>query len=119
MIDATYRWMLYVTTYTLALGLPLVVSPNVALPLIGFPPTQEPWVRLVGALLIALSAVTFTVYRKRIREMIVPTVIVRSWLILVLLALAVAGYPPFFYVMAGIVLIGVVGTVSALRHGSR
>ena len=118
MTNATYRWMLYVTAYTALLGIPLLLFPNAVLPPLGFSPTGEPWVRLVGALLLALSGITLTINRKRISEMIVPSVFIRSWLILVLLALGIAGYPRFFFVMAAIVLIGVVGTALALRGGA-
>ncbi len=115
MSRTTYRWMLYVTAYSAGLGLPLLVVPNTVLPLLGFETTREPWVRVAAALLVALSFITFTIHRKRIAEMIVPTVFVRLWIAAVLLLLGSAGYPPFLFVMAGIVLIGVVGTLLSLR----
>lgn len=47
--------------------------------------------------------------------MIFPIIAVRSGLIVVLVALGfTGGYPPF-YVIAGIVLVGVIGTVASLR----
>lgn len=112
----SYRWMLYVTAYTAGLGLPLLVFPDAVLPVLDFRPTHEPWVRLTGTLLLALSFITFTIYRKRIAAMLVPTVIVRLGIVLVLLALGLSGQPPFLFVMAAIVLIGVIGTVSSLRR---
>ena len=115
MRQASYRWMLYVTAYSAGLGLPLLVLPNAVLPLLGFETTREPWVRVAATLLIALSFITFTIYRKRIAEMILPTIFVRLWIAAVLLLLGLAGYPPFLFVMAGVVLIGVVGTLLSLR----
>jgi hypothetical membrane protein len=119
MSRATFGWMLYVTAYAAGLGLPLLVAPNVLLPFLGFETTREPWVRLAAALLLALAFITFTIYRKRVAEMIVPTVFVRLGLAAVLVGLGLAGYPPFLFVMAGIVLIGVVGTLLSLRSTAR
>lgn len=112
---ATYRWMLYVTAYTVLLGLPLLLFPNVLLPLLGFRTTGEPWVRIAAALLVGLSFLTFTIYRRRVAEMIVPTMFVRLWIAGVLIVLGFSGYPAFLFVMAGAVLVGVVGTLASLR----
>ena len=117
MSRTSFVWMLYVTAYTTLLGLPLLLFPNAVIPYLGFNPTDEPWVRLTGGLLLALGYITFTIYRKQIAAMLIPSVQVRSGIILVLLALGAFGYPPFLFVMAGIVLIGVVGTLVSYRAG--
>ena len=110
----SFVWMLYVTAYTLLLGLPLLLFPNAVLPLIGFNTTEEPWVRLVGGLL-ALSYITLTIYRKQIRDMLIPSAGVRSGIIAVLVTLGYTGGHPFFYVVAAIMLIGVLGTFASYR----
>ena len=118
MRTATFRWMLYVTAYTAGLGIPLLVFPNVVLPVLGFHTTQEPWAQLCGSLLLGLGAITFTIHHKRIADMIVPTILVRSGIAVVLIGLGLAGYPPFLFVMGGVVLVGVVGTLVSLRRRS-
>jgi hypothetical protein len=113
--ETSFRWQLYVTTYTALLGLPLLLVPNAVIPYLGFNPTEEVWVRLTGGLLLALSYVTFTIYRKRISDMIAPSVHVRSGLFIALVALGALGYPPFLFVMAAIVLVGIIGTLVSHR----
>ena len=115
MLEKFFVWQLYVMTYSLFLGLPLLLFPNALLQMIGFNTTDEPWVRVVGGMLLALPYITFTIYRKRIKEMILPTIAVRSGLVVVLVTLGFTGGYPAFYVIAEIVLVGVIGTVASLR----
>jgi hypothetical protein len=117
MSRTSFVWMLYVTGYTALLGLPLLFFPNAVIPYLGFNSTDEPWVRLTGGLMLALSYITLTIYRKQITPMLIPSVHVRSGLILVLVALGAMGYPPFLFVMAGIVLVGVIGTLVSYKAG--
>ncbi len=42
MMEKSFLWQLYVMTYTLFLGLPLLFFPNALLPMIGFNTTDEP-----------------------------------------------------------------------------
>lgn len=58
MLEKSFLWQLYVTTYTLFLGLPLLLFPNALLPMIGFNTTDEPWVRVAGGMLLALSYIS-------------------------------------------------------------
>lgn len=71
--------------------------------------------RVAGGMLLTLPYITFTIYRKRIKEMILPTIAVRSGLVVVLVTLGFTGGYPAFYVIAEIVLVGVIGTVASLR----
>jgi hypothetical protein len=118
MSNTSFRWQLYVTTYTALLGIPLLLVPNAVIPYLGFNPTEEVWVRLTGGLLLGLSFITFTIHRKRISDMIVPSVHLRSGLFIALVALGALGYPPFLFVMAAIVLVGVIGTLVSLRKAA-
>lgn len=109
----TLRWQLYVSFYTLCFGLPLLLFPNAIIPLFGFEPTQEPWIRLVGMFLLGLCYLSTTVYRKRIVILLPHSITMRSGFTLVFLALALSGYPPFFYLTAAIVGLGVAGSTLA------
>jgi len=42
MMEKSFLWQLYVMTYTLFLGLPLLFFPNALLSMIGFNTTDEP-----------------------------------------------------------------------------
>ncbi len=118
MTDTSFRWQLYVTAYASLLGAPLLVAPNAVIPYLGFAPTEEVWVRLTGGLLLALALTTFSIWRRRVAEMIVPTVHVRLGLIAVLVVLGALGYPPFLFLMALIVAVGVAGTLASLRKAA-
>lgn len=113
-------WQLYVATYTLILGLPLLFSPNKIIPLLGFAPTEGPWVRLVGMFLLALSYLSIVIYREGNVPYQRVSIFIRAWFFVVLLTMALAGYAWGLYLIAGIVLIGVIGSASAycveIRH---
>jgi hypothetical protein len=104
------RWQLYITAYTFLFGAPLLTWPNRALPLLGFPETGEPWVRMVGMFMLAMSYVSLVIYLKKLSDLIIHTIVIRSGFIVVLTALAVSGYSPVFYLLAGIVAVGVIGS---------
>lgn len=105
------QWQLYVSGYTLLLGLPLLTVPNAVIPLLGFTTTEEPWVRLTGLLLLSLSYMSYAIYREKAVAMLFYSITVRAFIALVLLSLAITGYPPFLYAMAVIVGIGVIGSI--------
>lgn len=106
----TLSWQLYVSGYTLLLGLPLLTVPNAVLPVLGFEIPDEPWARLAGMLLLSLSVLSFGIYREQAASMLSYSIAVRSFIFVVLLSTAIAGYPPFLYVMAAIVGVGVLGS---------
>lgn len=116
----TRLWQLYVATYTSILGLPLLFFPNKIIPLLGFAPTEEPWVRLVGMFLLALSYLSIVIYREGNVPYLRASIFIRAWFFVVLLTMALAGYAWGLYLIAGIVLIGVIGSASAycveIRH---
>lgn len=105
------HWQLYVAAYTFLFGLPLLVTPDFVLPLLGFDPTPGPWVRLVGMLLLSLSVVSYGIYREKVANLVPYSIGVRAFIMVVLLALAIVGHPPFLYVMCAIVGLGVAGSI--------
>ena len=109
----TLRWQLYVSFYTFCFGVPLLLFPNAIIPHFGFEPTQEPWIRLVGMFLLGLCYLSTTVYKKRIVAILLHSIIMRSGFTIVFLTLALGGFPPFFYLAAGIVGLGVAGSTLA------
>jgi hypothetical protein len=112
---SVFLWQLYISTYTLLGGIPLLFFPNTVLPVLGFQKTNEPWVHASGMFLIALSYLTFMIYWNGIGEMVIHIIVIRIWITIVLLALGFMGFPPFLFVLAGVVLIGVIGTSIAYK----
>ncbi len=115
----TLAWMLYVTAYTGLFGIPLLFFPDAVLPLLGFAPTTGPWVRLSGMFLLVLSYFTFIIYHKNIVALLPHTIIARTGISIVLIALGIAGQPPFLFVIALIVLVGVIGSLLSYIRENR
>ncbi|MGH8120098.1 MAG: hypothetical protein ACRESK_05725 [Gammaproteobacteria bacterium] len=109
-----FYWQLYIATYTALLGLPLLLFPKTVIPFMGFDPAmvdEGPFVRLTGMFLLCLTMITFRVWQKKNPEMVVGTVILRTFIIITLLTVGITGGFPFLYIMVGIVGIGVGGTL--------
>jgi hypothetical protein len=89
------------------------------LPVIGFDASmvdQAPFVRLTGMFLLCLTLITFRIWQKKIEEMVLGTVIIRLFIIVTVLTVGIArGFPFLFIVVAGIVGVGVLGTLWSLR----
>ena len=113
-----YYWQLYIAGYTALLGIPFLFFPKSVIPLIGFDPSmvdEGPFVRLTGMFLLCLTLITFRIWQKKIEEMVLGTVILRTFIIITLFTVGYFGNFPFLYFMIGVVGIGVVGTMWSLR----
>ena len=113
-----FYWQLYIASYTALLGVPFLFFPKSAIPLIGFDPSmvdEGPFVRLTGMFLLCLTLITFRIWQKKIEEMVLGTVLIRLFIIITLLAVGITGGFPFLFIVAGIVGVGVLGTVWSLR----
>ncbi len=113
MTRAESYWQLYITVSTAILGAPLLFLPGTLGPMIGAGASDAAWLQLAGTFLLALSLVALTVARKRISDMVMPGVYARLGIVAVLLALALSRDLPFLLLMAGIVLVGVIGSLAA------
>ena len=113
-----FMWQLYIATYTAVLGLPLLLIPKSVIPLMGFNPAmvdEGPFVRLTGMFLLCLTLVTFRIWQKKIAEMVLGTVVLRTFIIITLAVVGINGGFPFLFIMIGVVGIGVVGTLWSVR----
>lgn len=116
-----FYWQLYIASYTGLLGIPFLFFPKSVIPLIGFDPSmvdEAPFVRLTGMFLLCLTLVTFRIWQKKIEQMVLGTVILRLLIIITLLTVGMGGGFPFLFIMAGIVGLGVLGTLWSLRSVS-
>ena len=116
-----FYWQLYISTYTALLGIPLLFFPKSVIPMMGFDPTMVdagPFVRLTGMFLLGLTLITFRVWQKKTEEMVLGTVILRTFFIITMLVLAITGGFPFLYIMIGVVGFGVIGTLWTLGRGN-
>ena len=102
--------------YMLVLCIPLLFAPNLLLTLLGFEPTSEVWVRVLGQLVLYLGIYYVLAARWESRQFMAATVPVRASVILFFATFVVAGLvPPMLLVMAVPDLIGAIWTWRALR----
>jgi len=112
-MDKSFKWQLYITAHTFLFGIPFLLFPNQILPLIGFEPTNEPWIKVVGMLFLVIGSSALSVYQNKIKEMLLPSVIVRFPVCAILLYLALVTSSFFLYALTIIIFIGVVGSASS------
>lgn len=113
-----FKWQLYISFYTALLGIPFLFFPKKVIPMMGFDPSMVdagPFVHLTGMFLLSLSLITFRIWQKKTKEMVLGTVFVRLFIILTLAVLYIAGSFPFLLIMIAVVSIGVIGTLWSLR----
>lgn len=112
-MNKTLKWQLYVSFYTFCFGIPLLFFPNAIIPYFGFPSTREPWIHLVGMFLLGLCYISTMVYTRRIVGILLYSIFMRAWFACVFTVLALVGHPPFLYLAAGIIWLGVAGSTFA------
>lgn len=104
--------------YMLLLCVPLLFAPNLLLELLGFEPTSEVWVRVLGQLVLYLGIYYVLAARWEARRFMAATVPVRLSVIVFFAAFVAAGLvPPMLLVMGVPDLVGGLWTWHALRAG--
>jgi hypothetical protein len=102
--------------YLVALALVLLLVPNTLLALLALPPTQDPWIRVVGMLLLALSNFYFLAARENWTPFFKVSVQVRSLLIVFLGGFVALGMlTPQVLVIGALDLVGAAWTFLALK----
>ncbi len=103
--------------YLALLGAGLFVSPNGMLSIFGQPPTQEPWLRVLGIVSLVLGFYYVSAARAEVTPFFRATVLGRALGAVVFTALVVSGAAPrFVLLMAGLDGAGALWTWSALRR---
>lgn len=119
MPTTAFFWQLYIATYTFLLGIPFLFFPKLVIPYMGFDPSmvdEGPFVQLTGMFLLCLTLITFRIWQKKIEEMVLGTVVLRTFIIITLLVVGIIGQFPFLYIMIAVVGLGVAGTLWSLRN---
>jgi hypothetical protein len=103
--------------YLLVLSVIVIVAPNTLLALLGLPPTDEVWIRVIGVLVLILGYYFTRAARKELTDFFRWTVHVRSSLILFLTAFVILGFAGPSLILLGVVdLLGAIWTGLALRR---
>lgn len=109
------RSVLIFGLYEFVLGLVLLLIPNLLLPLFGFRPTTEPWIRVVGMMELILAYYYVRGACGEMRPLLRGTVHERSFAFICLIALVALGLATPMLALFGLVdLAGAVWTGLAL-----
>lgn len=102
--------------YAFLTGLTLIFLPNLLLSVFGFPPTQEIWIRVMGALAVAIGYYYWACANALAVEFFRATLVGRSMFALVCFGLVGFSGAPWQIVLFGITdLLGAAWTAAALR----
>jgi hypothetical protein len=116
-LPSTAKWNWYVAGYTFVYGTATALLPHLILPIVGFADPVVAWTRVSGLLFYVLSVFNIVVARQQgTPPVILAILVIRIWFIANLLVFGLLGYPWFVFASAGIVAIGVVGTIITYRH---
>ena len=102
--------------YVIALGVMLLVAPNLLLGIFAIPPTQEVWIRILGGVLIGVGFYYVDGARSRATRFMRVTVVARAFVAGVLFVLVVLGFAPPVIALFGATDLAAAGwTAYALR----
>jgi len=102
--------------YSIALGLTLLIIPNVLFGLVGLPPTDEVWIRVAGMLLFCMGIYYMFAGRKELTGFIRCSVYTRASVILFFIAFVLLGLAKPVVTLLGVIdLAAAIWTALALR----
>lgn len=105
--------------YIILNGITLMAAPNVMLSMLHQPPTQEPWLRVFGAVIFVLGLY----YIQAARQEVVPFFRWTTWgrpllLAIFIVFVVIRMIPPIMLLFGVIDVGGAIWTATALRAGS-
>jgi hypothetical protein len=116
MMSKAARSVWVFSLYLYALGVVLLIVPNLLLGLFGVPETNEVWVRVVGMLVLILGYYYMTAARNELTPMIRATVFGRCAVLVFFIAFVVEGFAPPILIVFGVIdAVAATWTFFALR----
>ena len=102
--------------YLVATGALLFAAPNLLLGLLGMPPAQEVWIRVLGLIVAVLGTYYLVAAARGLEPFFAATLVVRPLVFVAFTALALLGVAPLQLIAFGVVdLLGALWTWRALR----
>ena len=102
--------------YLVVIGLGFLVVPNTPLALFGFPTTNEPWIRVVGLLVLVLAYFYVQAARSEMQPFFRWTVHARPLVVVCFIVFVALGLAQPMLIVFGVVdLLGAIWTGLALR----
>ena len=110
------RSMLVFGVYLLALGLFLLIAPNVLLRLFGLPEVNDVWIRVVGMMLVLFAYYDIQAARKNVTDYFRWSVVARGSVIIFFGVFVILDWvKPILLIFGGIDLLGALWTYFALK----
>lgn len=102
--------------YVMLIGLTLILAPNLLLSVFGFPPTQEIWIRVLGALALVLGYYYWACAKANVVDFYRATIIGRPLFALLCVGLVAFAGSPWQLILFGLAdVAGAMWTAAALR----
>jgi hypothetical protein len=102
--------------YVILTGLQLIFVPNLLLKTFGFDPTSEIWIRVLGIVILPLSAVYYAINRQGNREIVRATILSRGFVGFGFIVLAFSGHAKLNLILfAGIDILTAIWTWFELK----
>ena len=102
--------------YLIVLGGILIGSPNTLLTLFGIPTTTEPWIRVVGMLVMVVGMLDIASARGEQTKFMQASVYARFFVLLMFVVFAATGIAPAILILFGVVdAAGAIWTHTALK----
>ena len=95
--------------YLALTGVTLVVAPNLLLGTLRLPPTNEPWVRVLGVVAFVLAFYYIQAARQEVTSFFRWTTVARTFVLLAFIGLWAAGVAP-----AAVIIFGAIDTAGAI-----
>ncbi len=115
-MSSTSRSVQIYGLYLVIVGLILLFVPNMLLLLFGFPPTKEPHIRLLGAVVVCVGYFYLVAAAEDLRPFAKATVYGRAWIFLSFVGLVALGLTkPMALLFGALDLAGAAWTWSSLR----
>jgi hypothetical protein len=116
-MSPTARTIRIYSLYLFLMGGALVLVPNVMLSVLGFPTTQEVWIRMLGLFTLTVGIYYWQCARQEQRAFYRATVLGRLFFFSATAALTAVCHQPFMLAAIGCVdLLGALWTYSTLRN---
>ncbi len=108
--------MLVFGVYLLALGLFLLIAPNVLLRIFGLPEVDDVWIRVVGMMLVLFAYYDIQAARKNVTDYFRWSVVARGSVIIFFGVFVILDWvKPILLIFGGIDLLGALWTYFALK----
>ena len=120
MMTSTAKTVFYFGLYVIALGVILIVIPNVLLGAFGFEESKEPWLRVFGVVVVALGYYYVMAAKGNAHAFFNATVYGRIWVFLGFAGLAAVGIAKPSLILFGVAdLLGAIWTFRAQRSDAQ